>query len=171
MQVGSADHHIHYFDLRKPQEPLFVFTGHKKAVSYVKFINETELASASTDSTLRLWDVKENCLVSWRSLPNKRKREVLRAEDESASTAELSFSPEGLSSEVAGRNFWNIRTFIFNIGWLCFFLLVGEHSLPLATTLNPLDRFRVHFCSYDICHFRSLGAGQRYYASSFRCEH
>jgi WD40 repeat protein len=64
LQVGSADHHIHYFDLRKPQEPLFVFTGHKKAVSYVKFINDTELASASTDSTLRLWDVKENCLVS-----------------------------------------------------------------------------------------------------------
>ncbi|GAQ77645.1 Hypothetical protein KFL_000020060 [Klebsormidium nitens] len=61
--VGSADHHIHYFDLRKPQEPLFVFMGHKKAVSYVKFINETELASASTDSTLRLWDVKENCLM------------------------------------------------------------------------------------------------------------
>lgn len=62
-QVGSADHHIHYFDLRRPDLPLYVFNGHKKAVSYVKFLSPNELASASTDSTLRLWDVKENCAV------------------------------------------------------------------------------------------------------------
>lgn len=41
-----------------------MFTGHKKAVSYVKFLTNDELASASTDSTLRLWDVKENLPVS-----------------------------------------------------------------------------------------------------------
>ena len=62
-QVGSADHHIHYFDLRNPSAPLHVFGGHKKAVSYVKFLSNNELASASTDSTLRLWDVKDNCPV------------------------------------------------------------------------------------------------------------
>ncbi|KAG8059305.1 hypothetical protein GUJ93_ZPchr0002g24846 [Zizania palustris] len=61
--VGSADHHIHYFDLRNPSAPVHVFGGHKKAVSYVKFLSNNELASASTDSTLRLWDVKENCPV------------------------------------------------------------------------------------------------------------
>ncbi|XVE72461.1 hypothetical protein DITRI_Ditri11bG0041000 [Diplodiscus trichospermus] len=58
--VGSADHHIHYYDLRNISSPLHVFSGHKKTVSYVKFLSENELASASTDSTLRLWDVKEN---------------------------------------------------------------------------------------------------------------
>ncbi|KAG0576922.1 hypothetical protein KC19_5G118200 [Ceratodon purpureus] len=58
--VGSADHHIHYFDLRNPSMPLYVFKGHRKAVSYVKFVSPTELASASTDSTLRLWDVQNN---------------------------------------------------------------------------------------------------------------
>ncbi|XP_073393412.1 E3 ubiquitin-protein ligase COP1 isoform X1 [Physcomitrium patens] len=58
--VGSADHHIHYFDVRNSQMPLYVFNGHRKAVSYVKFLSSDELASASTDSTLRLWDVKEN---------------------------------------------------------------------------------------------------------------
>ncbi|XVE51040.1 hypothetical protein DITRI_Ditri02bG0006500 [Diplodiscus trichospermus] len=58
--VGSADHHIHYYDLRNISQPLYVFGGHKKAVSYVKFLSNNELASASTDSTLRLWDVKEN---------------------------------------------------------------------------------------------------------------
>ncbi|KAH7576685.1 hypothetical protein ACOSP7_002777 [Xanthoceras sorbifolium] len=61
--VGSADHHIHYYDLRNSSQPLHVFTGHKKAVSYVKFLSNDELASASTDSTLRLWDVKENLPV------------------------------------------------------------------------------------------------------------
>ncbi|GLJ12981.1 hypothetical protein SUGI_0202070 [Cryptomeria japonica] len=61
--VGSADHNIHYYDLRNISDPLYVFSGHRKAVSYVKFISTNELASASTDSTLRLWDVKENCHV------------------------------------------------------------------------------------------------------------
>ncbi|PPD77958.1 hypothetical protein GOBAR_DD25130 [Gossypium barbadense] len=58
--VGSADHRVHYYDLRNISKPLYVFGGHKKAVSYVKFLSNHELASASTDSTLRLWDVKEN---------------------------------------------------------------------------------------------------------------
>ncbi|KAI3440906.1 uncharacterized protein J3R85_002937 [Psidium guajava] len=61
--VGSADHHIHYYDLRNISQPLHVFMGHRKAVSYVKFLSNNELASASTDSTLRLWDVKENLPV------------------------------------------------------------------------------------------------------------
>ncbi|KAL8151015.1 hypothetical protein V2J09_020823 [Rumex salicifolius] len=58
--VGSADHHIHYYDLRNSSQPVHVFGGHKKAVSYVKFLSTNELASASTDSTLRLWDVKDS---------------------------------------------------------------------------------------------------------------
>ncbi|KAB2632272.1 E3 ubiquitin-protein ligase COP1-like [Pyrus ussuriensis x Pyrus communis] len=61
--VGSADHDIHYYDLRNPSEPLHVFTGHGKAVSYVKFLSNYELASASTDSTLRLWNVRDNIPV------------------------------------------------------------------------------------------------------------
>jgi E3 ubiquitin-protein ligase RFWD2 len=63
--VGSADHRIHYYDLRHIAQPLFVFNGHRKAVSYVKFIGQNELASASTDGTLRLWDVQENCAVRY----------------------------------------------------------------------------------------------------------
>ncbi|CAI9783952.1 unnamed protein product [Fraxinus pennsylvanica] len=58
--VGSADHNIHYFDLRNLSKPLHIFNVHRKAVSYVNFLSNNELASASTDSTLRLWDVKEN---------------------------------------------------------------------------------------------------------------
>lgn len=54
---GSADHCVHYYDLRQTKKPLCVFTGHQKAVSYVKFLNESEIVSASTDSHLRLWNV------------------------------------------------------------------------------------------------------------------
>ncbi|GLJ40847.1 hypothetical protein SUGI_0844910 [Cryptomeria japonica] len=62
--VGSADCNIHYYDLRRISEPLYVCRGHRKAVSYIKFISTNELASASIDNTLRLLDVKENCHVS-----------------------------------------------------------------------------------------------------------
>ncbi|XP_059607410.1 E3 ubiquitin-protein ligase COP1-like isoform X1 [Phlebotomus argentipes] len=54
---GSADHCVHYYDLRHTTKPLCVFTGHQKAVSYVKFLNDQEIVSASTDSRLRLWNV------------------------------------------------------------------------------------------------------------------
>ncbi|KAK9702494.1 hypothetical protein K7432_011203 [Basidiobolus ranarum] len=53
---GSADHHIHYYDIRNRREPLMVFKGHRKAVSYVKFMGMNEVVSASTDSTLKLWN-------------------------------------------------------------------------------------------------------------------
>uniref|UniRef100_A0A7I4AMV6 RING-type domain-containing protein n=1 Tax=Physcomitrium patens TaxID=3218 RepID=A0A7I4AMV6_PHYPA len=61
--IGSSDHHIHYYDLRNLRTPLFVFKGHRKAVSYVKFMSSNELVSASTDSTLRLWDVQTDTSV------------------------------------------------------------------------------------------------------------
>ena len=66
--VGSADHRIHYFDVRHTAAPLHVFSGHGKAVSYVKFVSTTELASASTDGTLRLWNVGETAQGLTRTL-------------------------------------------------------------------------------------------------------
>ena len=41
---------MHYYDIRKADRELQVFSGHKKAVSYVKFLNANTLVSASTDS-------------------------------------------------------------------------------------------------------------------------
>jgi E3 ubiquitin-protein ligase RFWD2 len=57
---GSADHHVHYYDLRNLKEPFHIFRGHKKAASYVKFTSATELVSASTDCTLKLWSIPES---------------------------------------------------------------------------------------------------------------
>ncbi|KAI1321446.1 RING finger and WD repeat domain-containing protein 2 [Mortierella claussenii] len=70
---GSADHHIHYYDLRKANDPLFVFKGHRKAVSYVKFLGRDELVSASTDSTLKLWNTQRmNCARTYTGHVNEK---------------------------------------------------------------------------------------------------
>lgn len=73
LAFGSADHCVHYYDLRNPKQPLVLFKGHKKAVSYVKFLNGEELVSASTDSHLRLWNVKEHiCAQSFKGHINEK---------------------------------------------------------------------------------------------------
>ncbi|ESN95463.1 hypothetical protein HELRODRAFT_179231 [Helobdella robusta] len=61
LAFGSADHRIHYYDLRQMKEALLTLKGHKKAVSYAKFINSNEIVSASTDSQLKLWDLTKKC--------------------------------------------------------------------------------------------------------------
>ncbi|XP_042040409.1 protein SPA1-RELATED 4-like isoform X1 [Salvia splendens] len=57
LAFGSADHKIYYYDLRSLKMPLCTLVGHKKTVSYVKLIDSTTLVSASTDNTLKLWDL------------------------------------------------------------------------------------------------------------------
>ena len=42
---------------------MFWLPGHRKAVSYVAYMNDRELVSASTDSTLRLWNNEEKSSV------------------------------------------------------------------------------------------------------------
>jgi len=56
---GSADHCVHYYDIRRSDTPLKIFKGHKKAVSYVKFCDANTIVSASTDSQLKLWKCDE----------------------------------------------------------------------------------------------------------------
>lgn len=70
---GSADHCVHYYDFRHTKQPLNVFKGHRKAVSYVKFLNSTDLVSASTDSQLKLWNVNQkNCMRSFTGHSNEK---------------------------------------------------------------------------------------------------
>ncbi|KAM3320579.1 protein SPA1-RELATED 4 isoform X1 [Capsicum chacoense] len=57
LAFGSADHKIYYYDLRNSKLPLCTLIGHNKTVSYVKFIDPTTLVSASTDNTIKLWDL------------------------------------------------------------------------------------------------------------------
>ena len=63
LAVGCADHRVHLFDLRKPNEAVAVLSGHRKATSYVRFLSQgKELVSASTDSTLCVWDVRADSI-------------------------------------------------------------------------------------------------------------
>lgn len=56
--AGCANHKIYLFDLRRMDIPSAIISGPRKAVSYVRFLsNGTSLVAASTDSTIRLFDV------------------------------------------------------------------------------------------------------------------
>ncbi|CAN6483582.1 unnamed protein product [Victoria cruziana] len=55
--VGSADHKVYLYDLRNTRVPCCTLVSHMKTVSCVKFIDSTALVSASTDNTLKLWDL------------------------------------------------------------------------------------------------------------------
>ncbi|CAL1384813.1 unnamed protein product [Linum trigynum] len=57
LAFGSADHRVYYYDLRNSRVPLCTLVGHSKTVSYVKFVDSTTMVSASTDNTLKLWDM------------------------------------------------------------------------------------------------------------------
>ncbi|CAK0787313.1 hypothetical protein CVIRNUC_010531 [Coccomyxa viridis] len=57
LAFGSANYRVYLYDLRQMQVPLAVISGHKKAVSYVRWMDGSRLISASTDNLLKLWDV------------------------------------------------------------------------------------------------------------------
>ncbi|KAD6794534.1 hypothetical protein R6Q59_021490 [Mikania micrantha] len=59
LAFGSADHRIYYHDLRNLSTPLCTLVGHKRTVSYIKFIDSKTLVSSSTDNTLKLWDISD----------------------------------------------------------------------------------------------------------------
>ncbi|KAI4315509.1 hypothetical protein L6164_028309 [Bauhinia variegata] len=59
LAFGSADYTTYCYDLRNVRAPWCVLVGHKKAVSHVKFLDSETLVSASTDNTLKIWDLKK----------------------------------------------------------------------------------------------------------------
>ncbi|KAK9280683.1 hypothetical protein L1049_014381 [Liquidambar formosana] len=59
LAFGSADYKIYCYDIRHTKIPWCTLAGHGKAVSYVKFIDSETLVSASTDNTLKLWDLNK----------------------------------------------------------------------------------------------------------------
>lgn len=80
---GSADYKVYAYDLRSTRAPLAVLAGHGKAVSYVKFVDGGTLVSASTDNTLKLWDLAKGtnpttapaaCTLSYTGHTNEKVR-------------------------------------------------------------------------------------------------
>lgn len=62
LAFGSADYRIYCYDLRHTRIPWCTLAGHENAVSYVRFLDSETLVSASTDNTLKLWDLKKTSL-------------------------------------------------------------------------------------------------------------
>ncbi|KAL5796057.1 hypothetical protein ACOSQ2_000877 [Xanthoceras sorbifolium] len=60
LAFGSAGYKVYCYDLRNTRIPWCTLAGHEKAVSYVKFLDSETLVSASTDNTLKLWDLKKS---------------------------------------------------------------------------------------------------------------
>ncbi|GMI66789.1 SUPPRESSOR OF PHYA-105 1 [Hibiscus trionum] len=61
LAFGSADYKVCCYDLRHARFPLCTMASHEKAVSYVKFLDSKTLLSASTDNTLKSWDLNKTC--------------------------------------------------------------------------------------------------------------
>lgn len=65
LSFTSADYKTYCYDLRNVSTPWCILAGHQKTVSYAKFLDSETLVSASTDNTLKIWDLKKtssNCL-------------------------------------------------------------------------------------------------------------
>lgn len=80
---GSADHRTYLYDLRNVSRPLSILVGHDKTVSTVKFLDSETLVSASTDNTLKLWDLKKTnygtlstnaCVLTFKGHTNEKVR-------------------------------------------------------------------------------------------------
>ncbi|CAH8314392.1 unnamed protein product [Eruca vesicaria subsp. sativa] len=59
LAFGSSDSRTYCYDLRNLRTPWCILSGHNKAVSYAKFLDNETLVTASTDNTLKLWDLKK----------------------------------------------------------------------------------------------------------------
>ncbi|XP_042382303.1 protein SUPPRESSOR OF PHYA-105 1-like isoform X1 [Zingiber officinale] len=59
LAFGSADYGIYCYDIRNTRIPWCTLAGHRRTVSYIKFVNSNTIVSASTDNTLKLWDLKK----------------------------------------------------------------------------------------------------------------
>ena len=57
LAFGSADYKTYCYDLRHTRIPWCTISGHGKAVSYVRFLDPETLITASTDNTLKIWDL------------------------------------------------------------------------------------------------------------------
>lgn len=63
---SCADGNVYYHDLCNICTPLYVLTGHKKAVTNSQFANDQELVSLSIDSDMKVWNVSTGeCLKTY----------------------------------------------------------------------------------------------------------
>lgn len=55
--LASANHDAYVYDIRNLEMPVHTLTGHKRAVSYARFLGSQRLITASVDGSLACWDL------------------------------------------------------------------------------------------------------------------
>lgn len=78
---GAADHNIYVHDIRSPSKPVQLLKEHKKAVSYVRWIDRQTILSASTDNTIKQWKGQE-CIKQHRGHTHEKNFVGLAVKDD-----------------------------------------------------------------------------------------
>ena len=61
--VGCADRRAYGYDVRKMVDPVLIFDGHQKPVTYVRFLDEHMMVTSGTDGCLRLWSMHDARMI------------------------------------------------------------------------------------------------------------
>ncbi|KDP22292.1 hypothetical protein JCGZ_26123 [Jatropha curcas] len=61
--IGCADRKAYGYDIRMMVKPVIMLDGHRKTVTYVKFVDANTLVSASIDGCLKLWNLNESKMI------------------------------------------------------------------------------------------------------------
>ncbi|GAX79000.1 hypothetical protein CEUSTIGMA_g6440.t1 [Chlamydomonas eustigma] len=62
--LGTAGSRVLLYDLRALKQPMCTIMGHQRAVSYVRHMGREQVVSASTDNTVRLWELSDDVQTS-----------------------------------------------------------------------------------------------------------
>ncbi|GLJ46742.1 hypothetical protein SUGI_0985630 [Cryptomeria japonica] len=65
LTAASADGSFSLFDIRNTEECVTSSRGHARAVSYVRFVDEARVVSASIDNSVKVWDMELRLERKW----------------------------------------------------------------------------------------------------------
>ncbi|KAL4557103.1 hypothetical protein LXL04_035273 [Taraxacum kok-saghyz] len=72
--VGCADRKAYVYDVRKIVDPIAVFDGHGRTVSYTRFLDDHTVVTSGTDGCLKMWDIaNQNLIRTYRGHTNQRR--------------------------------------------------------------------------------------------------
>lgn len=91
--AGCANYRVYVYDIRNTARALYAIPGHAKAVSYVRFLTANQLVTASTDNTLKLWQLDQ---LGPDGLP--RCAQTFKGHTNERNFVGLSVSPDGFIS-------------------------------------------------------------------------
>nr|QEI22935.1 RLL4 [Lactuca sativa] len=72
--VGCADRKAYVYDVRKIVDPVAVFDGHQRTVSYTRFLDDHTVVTSGTDGCLKMWDIeKQHMIRTYKGHTNQRR--------------------------------------------------------------------------------------------------